>query len=116
VSDDDGYVHDPAEFREEGAADARAEETRVGGDTHAGRETAGEVPRGEERTFGLRGWILVGWLVVAFVVVPVYLYFFPNANETLALFGLGYRETYLVLPLVPAIVLGILAVWATTRP
>lgn len=110
MSDDDGYVHDPAEFRDDGPADAREEDADVA------VEEAGEVPSGEERTFGIRGWILVGWLVVAFVVVPVYLYFFPRASDTLALFGLGYRETYLVLPLVPAIVLGILAVWATTRP
>lgn len=68
------------------------------------------------REFGWRGWVLIAWLFIAIVVVPAYLYFYPRAGGTLALFGLGYRATFLVLPLVPAILLGILAVWATTRP
>ncbi|WP_255149030.1 hypothetical protein [Halorarius halobius] len=94
--DEDGYVHDPAAFDADDAADAK--------------------PRGEDREFGLRGWILVGWILVAFVVVPAYLFFFPRASETLELFGLGFRDTYLFVPLLPALVLGALAVWATTRP
>lgn len=67
------------------------------------------------REFGFRGWILVGWLVVALVVVPAYLYVYPRASETLSLFGLGYRDTFLFVPLLPALVLGVLAVWAATR-
>lgn len=96
------YVHDPSEF------DAAGE--RQAPDAH------GSKPRGEEREFGLRGWILVGWLVVALILVPAYLFFFPRAGETVQLFGLGYRDTYLFVPLLPALVLGALAVWATTRP
>lgn len=69
----------------------------------------------DRREFGLRGWVLVGWLVVALVVVPAYLYFYPRAGETLSLFGLGYRDTYLFVPLLPALILGALAVWATAR-
>lgn len=101
TGNDDGYVHDPE------AVDAAGDE---GTDQH------GEKPRGEDREFGLRGWILVGWLVVALVVVPGYLFFFPRAGETVQLFGLGFRDTYLFVPLLPALVLGALAVWATTRP
>lgn len=84
---------------------------RVGGG--AGSEPA---PDRGGREFGWRGWVLVAWLFVAIVAVPAYLYFYPRAGESLALFGLGYRGTFLVLPLVPAILLGLLAVWATTRP
>ena len=98
--DDGGYVHDPSAFDDDEPA----------ADRH------GEKPRGEDREFGLRGWILVGWVFVALVVVPAYLFFFPRAGETVALFGLGFRDTYLFVPLLPALVLGALAVWATTRP
>ena len=98
---DEGYVHDPSSFDDDG---------EPADDRH------GEKPRGEDREFGLRGWILVGWVFVALVVVPAYLFFFPRAGETVALFGLGFRDTYLFVPLLPALVLGALAVWATTRP
>jgi hypothetical protein len=92
--------------------------TAVAGDVGdaAGEGTAAEPSRHEGRTFGWRGWLLVAWMVVALVVIPAYLFFYPRASETLALFGLGYRDTLLVLPLIPALVLGALAVWATTRP
>jgi hypothetical protein len=53
---------------------------------------------------------------VALVVVPVLLYFVPRVQWLTASLGLGYRDAFLVLPLVPALVLAALAVWATTRP
>lgn len=100
---DGGYVHDPSAFDADG-------EPAEPADRH------GEKPRGEDREFGIRGWILVGWVVFALVLVPAYLFFFPRAGETVQLFGLGFRDTYLFVPLLPALVLGALAVWATTRP
>ncbi|WP_255195410.1 hypothetical protein [Halorarius litoreus] len=99
----DGYVHDPSAFGADG-------EPTESADRH------GEKPRGEDREFGIRGWILVAWVVIALVVVPSYLFFFPRAGQTVQLFGLGFRDTYLFVPLLPALVLGALAVWATTRP
>ena len=99
------YVHDPSAF--DTADDRQTTDDR---DDHHGK------PRGEDREFGLRGWLLVGWLLVALLVVPAYLFFFPRAGETVQLFGLGYRDTYLFVPLLPAVILGVLAVWATTRP
>lgn len=96
---------------ERGVADATVD----AGD-EADEGAAAEPSRHEGRTFGWRGWLLVAWMVVALVVIPAYLFFYPRASETLALFGLGYRDTFLVLPLIPALVLGALAVWATTRP
>ncbi|MFC7175858.1 hypothetical protein [Halosegnis marinus] len=89
---DDGYVHTPD------------------GDSH------GAKPRGQEREFGLRGWILVGWLVVSIVVIPAVLFYIPQAGAFTKSLGLGYRDAFLVLPLLPALGLGALAVWATTRP
>lgn len=91
MSDEEGYVHTP-EHEESTPTDPA------------------------DREFDWRGWVLVGWLLVAFVAVPSYLFYVPHAGETVSLFGLGYRDTYLFVPLVPAIVLGALAVWATTRP
>jgi hypothetical protein len=76
----------------------------------------GTKPRGAEREFGLRGWLLVAWILVALVVVPVLLFYIPQAGTFTKSIGLGYRDAFLVLPLVPALVLGVLAVWATTRP
>jgi hypothetical protein len=83
---------------------------RDSGDTHDGK------PRGADREFGWRGWLLVAWIVVALVIVPVLLFYIPQAGAFTKSIGLGYRDAFLVLPLVPALVLGLLAVWATTRP
>jgi len=68
------------------------------------------------REFGWRGWVLVAWLLVALVVVPALLFYLPQAGAFTKSLGLGFRDAFLVLPLVPALVLGALAVWATTRP
>lgn len=114
----DGKPVSPAEGttpgHERGVADADAATVDAGDEAREG--AAAESSRHEGRTFGWRGWLLVAWMVVALVVIPAYLFFYPRASETLALFGLGYRDTFLVLPLIPALVLGALAVWATTRP
>ena len=117
MSDDtDTHRFDPDEFRE-GADGEGDEEGADRADTAVPEATArGTVPRGEDREFGLRGWVLVGMLFVALVVVPVLLYFVPRVQGLTASLGLGYRDAFLVLPLVPALVLAALAVWATTRP
>jgi hypothetical protein len=76
----------------------------------------GEKPRGEGREFGARGWVLVGMLFLAFGVIPMTIFFIPRAQGLLTAIGLGYRDAFLVLPLLPALLLGAMAVWATTRP
>jgi hypothetical protein len=116
VSDDDTYRFDPDEFRE--GRDGEADEGRDDPAESVGPEAAATdaMPRGEDREFGWRGWVLVGMLFVALVAVPVLLYFVPRAQGLTASLGLGYRDAFLVLPLVPALVLAALAVWATTRP
>ena len=115
MSDDDTYRFDPDEFREgqdgdagDGAADPA--------DPATPEAAAPNTPRGEDREFGWRGWALVGMLFVALVAVPVLLYFVPRVQGLTASIGLGYRDAFLVLPLIPALVLAALAVWATTRP
>lgn len=65
------------------------------------------------RTFGRRGWVLVGAIVVSFFVIPGILVAYPNVGPV---FGLGFQQTYLVLPLIPAVLLAFVAVWATAWP
>lgn len=127
MSDDDTYRFDPAEHRENGAEGESTDGASAAGDRASEENPQSDLeppgaagpdgrPRGEAREFGWRGWVLVGMLFVALVVVPVLLYFVPRAQGLAASLGLGYRDAFLVLPLLPALVLAALAVWATTRP
>ena len=59
-----------------------------------------------EEEFGWTGWLLVAAIVVAFLVIPAVIYFRPP--------GLPFLVSYLVLPLAPAFILALLAVWITT--
>lgn len=79
---------------------------------HAG-EPAAVHPDDVDREFDWRGWTLVGAIFVAFLVVPVLIYLYPRVPSNL---GLSFWDAYLVLPMIPAVILGLLAVWATTRP
>jgi hypothetical protein len=78
-----------------------------------GADEARPHPADVDREFDWRGWTLVGAVFVAFLLVPGIIYAYPYAP---AAFGLTFWDTYLALPMIPAILLGILAVWATTRP
>ena len=88
---DDHYVHDPDAF---------------GDGEEPSAPSSGASPG--EQTFDWRNWLLVAATVVAFLVVPVLILFQPLRVNS-------FVFTYLVLPLVPAFLLGALAVWATTR-
>ena len=68
-----------------------------------------------ERDFDWRGWLLVGALIVSFLVVPVAILVLPSAQEFIEGLGLTLRDAYLVLPLVPAFLLGAIAVWSAVR-
>jgi len=85
----------------------------------AGTPSSGVAPRNTptdpDTEFDWRGWLLVAAVVLAFLVVPGILYVLPAAQGAIASLGLGLRHTYLVLPLVPAFVLGIIAVWSAVR-
>ncbi|MFP8955314.1 hypothetical protein ACLI4Y_01195 [Natrialbaceae archaeon A-CW3] len=108
ASDDGSYVHDPDAFDEDG--------NRRADDEAAGRTEDGDDawleepihPESVDREFGRRGWILVGMIVVAFIVAPGLILLIPP--DTSYLFAL------LIIPLVPAVLLALTAVWATTRP
>lgn len=63
-------------------------------------------------SLGWRGWVVVAALVVSLLVVPWSIVLLPRAQGLLTGLGLGLRDAYLVLPMVPAVGLGVLAVWA----
>ena len=69
----------------------------------------GDPPEQGDRTFGSRGWILIIAILLAFLLIPGLITFYPPT-------WLSYRFAYLILPAIPAILLAIIAVWATTRP
>jgi len=58
--------------------------------------------------FGVKGWALTAVLFVSVIVIPGIIYVYPYAAG-----GLGFA-TYLALPLVPAALLGLVAVWSMT--
>jgi len=85
-----GYVHTPG-----GPAGPDADSTR----------RAEPEPTG----FGAAGWLLTAAVVVCFLLIPGVIYAYPYV---LGVTGLGFLGTYLALPLVPAVLLGLLAVWS----
>jgi hypothetical protein len=62
-----------------------------------------------DREFDWRGWTLVGTVVFAFLVAPAIIVLHPPDM-------LPFFVAYLVLPLFPAVLLGVVAVWTATRP
>jgi len=110
-SDSDTFRFNPDEFH----GDSGEEQ---GNQPTAGNAVESEPtkPRGEDRDFGTRGWLLVVMLFFAFGVIPMAIFFLPQAGGMLSALGLSYRDAFLVLPLLPALLLGAMAVWATTRP
>lgn len=97
-----------------------------GADERAGRPVDGQpryvhrpsgepaVP-GDERTFDWRGWSLVVAVAFAFLVVPGSILVLPAAQGFVRSLGLSLRDAYLTLPLVPAFLLGAIAVWSALR-
>ncbi|MEY7851617.1 hypothetical protein AB7C87_20730 [Natrarchaeobius sp. A-rgal3] len=102
-NDDGGYVHDPSTFDEDGqrreSADGSSGNDWIEGPVH---------PADADREFDWRGWVLVAVIVFAFVVSPLAILLWPP--------DVSYLFALLILPLVPAVLLAVTAVWATTRP
>jgi hypothetical protein len=89
-------------------------------DTKGETETDGGYvhrPDGEPRSepepsgFGDRGWALVAAIVLSFLVAPGVIYLVPTAPGDL---GLSFFAAMLALPMAPAVVLGLVAVWSMT--
>jgi hypothetical protein len=79
------------------------------------RETDGgetvHHPEPDPAGFGRQGWLLVAAVVACVLVVPGVIYLFPAAPADA---GLPFLAAMLVLPLLPAVVLGLVAVWSMT--
>ncbi|WP_134670129.1 hypothetical protein [Halorussus marinus] len=90
---DDTYTHRPGAV-EGGDADAEVS------------DPAAPVERGTEE-WDWRGWVLVGVIVVCFLVVPATILLIPPGGP--------FKAAYLVLPLLPAFLLGATAVWSAQR-
>ncbi|SNZ17153.1 hypothetical protein SAMN06269185_2899 [Natronoarchaeum philippinense] len=112
-SSSDTYTHDPAAFEANG--ERRSPERSSGhGPREADERVDGESPDGvvhpadADREFDWRGWLLVGVIFFAFVIAPIVTYLRPPQ--------LPYFPALIAFPLLPALALGIVAVWATTRP
>jgi hypothetical protein len=65
----------------------------------------------EATGFGSRGWVLVGVVALCFVGIPGAIYLVPSLP---ALAGLPYLAAMLALPMIPAVLLGLVAVWSMT--
>jgi hypothetical protein len=55
-------------------------------------------------------WLVVGVLALCGLAAPAYIYWVGPGS-----FGLGFRDTYLAIPMVPAILLGAVGVWTAVR-
>ena len=93
---DDSYVHEPGGLdSDDTAGGVDSDSATVGADADDG--------------FGQQGWLLVAGVVGCFLVIPGVIYLRPAVP---AAAGLPFFATFLVLPLIPAVILGALAVWS----
>lgn len=100
-ADSDGYVHRPGAITDDEGPDGA---TDAGVDTSEGSDAADS-----DGEFGPRGWLLVAVVFVGFLVVPGIIYLRPATPGEA---GLPFVVAMLVLPLVPAALLGATAVWS----
>lgn len=84
---------------------------RLGGSVQTGRPQPIETPENIQ----WQGWLLVAVVVLSFVVVPLFVLFLPEMHWLISAIGFSQRQAYILFPMIPAILLGITAVWATLR-
>jgi hypothetical protein len=111
---EDTYTHQPGQVDDERggrendaqrASKNRAVKPRDESDDEIVHPNA-PVERGEEE-WNVRDWALVGVIFLCFIVIPATIYILPPVRP--------FRFAYLVLPLIPAILLGLVAVWSAQR-
>jgi hypothetical protein len=89
-----------------------ASESASDGDTASGSTGGVSVDQEPEpEGFGRAGWVLVAAVVVSTLLIPGVIYLFPAVPTGL---GFTFFATYLALPMVPAVLLGLVAVWSMT--
>jgi hypothetical protein len=104
----------------DGTADRTGDGTADGGTDDSEPDGTGTPADGSvavaDREFGPAGWALVGAIAVAFLLVPGVILALPAiGGPDPGVFGLPWRDTFLVLPLVPAFALAAMAVWVAVR-
>jgi hypothetical protein len=62
-----------------------------------------------DEAFGARGWVLVAAVVAAFLLVPGAVYLLPALSSDA---DLPFLVAMLALPMLPAVLLGAVAVWS----
>nr|WP_246066475.1 hypothetical protein [Halorubrum cibi] len=90
-------------------ADGDAERSAT--DAEAAADAADETAEPAADGFGRKGWALTAVLFACVLVIPGIIYAYPYAAGA---FGFTFFATYLALPLVPAVLLGLVAVWSMT--
>ncbi len=66
---------------------------------------------GGDEDMGRAGWVLVVVVLLSVLVIPGLIYLYPNAPGDA---GLSFLLALLVLPFLPALLLGLAAVWSMT--
>jgi hypothetical protein len=91
----------------------RAGAAATGAGDRTGDDADGEPAAETGTSDGIdrRGWALVAALATALLVVPGTIYLFPALPAEA---GLPFFAAMLVLPLAPAVLLGLVAVWSMT--
>ena len=116
---DGGYVHTPGGEADEAseadeATGARTDAAPTDGaasPSDADEPAAEPASPPEAEGFGRKGWALTAVLFWCVLVIPGVIYAYPYAAGA---FGVTFFATYLALPLVPAALLGLVAVWSMT--
>jgi hypothetical protein len=105
---DERYVHRPGALDEDGTDDGDPRPDATAATDRTASPTGSEA-NPDSRGFGDRGWVLVATVVLAFLVIPGIIYLRPALPGQA---GLPFVVAMLILPLVPAVLLGLTAVWA----
>ena len=105
---EEGYVHRPSE---DGSGTVSEDEPTEEGADSSGQSggDGATLPGSEPDGFGDRGWVLVASVVLAFLVIPGIIYLRPALPGEA---GVPFVVAMLILPLVPAVLLGVTAVWS----
>jgi hypothetical protein len=77
-------------------------------DGYVHRPADGVHPEAVDREWNWRGWVVVAVVAFSFLVMPVVILYRPPS--------LPYWVALLAFPMLPALLLGLVAVWGTTRP
>ena len=105
---EDTYTHRPGEVGDvdDGPGGRRSDDEDDIDPAADEFDPAAPVERGREE-WDWRGWVLVGVIALCFLVIPATILYLPPVRP--------YKFAYLVLPMIPAILLGATAVWSAQR-